>query len=177
MGSYLSTKQYKTGSFVKPPKGKVHVSYSEGEFVGLNRNTKIKISFHPSGQTHAKTQDRYGDYLWMIKREELHKIKGCKELGSLLPKEAINYPIMEKSIDKADAILPLTQFDHKPFVIDLYLSEKSFDPMKLLSPKKVRSVLCVWENMLRLILCAYQTEETRQKGIFPPNEYWVFKKN
>ncbi len=176
MGNYLSSKQYKKGSFVKPSKGKVHVSYSEGEFVDLNRNTKMKISFHPSGQTHAKTQDRYGEYLWMMKREELYKFKGCKELGFFLPMETINYPIMEKSIDKADVVLPLTQFDHKPYVIDLYLAEKSFDPTILLSPKKGRGILCVWEGMLRLILCAYQTEDTRQKGVYPPNEYWVFKK-
>ena len=83
---------------------------------------------------------------------------------------------MEKSLGKGDVILPITQFNHKPFVIDIYLAKKSFNPTKLLSPKVARSVLCFWENIPQLIIFTYQTEETRQKGVFPPNEYWVFKK-
>jgi hypothetical protein len=56
----------------------------------------------------------------------------------------------------------------------LYLAEKEFKPTQLVSDKKVKSVLIVWENLLQFILIAYQTEETRKETMFPPKEYWIF---
>jgi hypothetical protein len=174
IGSYLSANKYGMGSFVKPPKGNVHVSYSDGKIFDLNRNAKIKISFHPSGQAHVKTQDKLRECLLVVKREELYKIKGCRNLGFFLPKEAVNYPIIEKTRKKdTDVVLSTAIFDQKPFVINLYLAEKSFDPEQLASPKKGKMVFVVWANMLQLILIAYQTEETRKEGVFPPKEYWI----
>jgi hypothetical protein len=178
IGSYLLTNQYKIGSFVKPPKSKIHISYSEGKIFDLKRNSKSKITFHPSGQTHAKTQDKLRERIWMVKREELYKINGCKHLGFFLPKKTENYPIIEKTekkeLDVENVVLPTTIFDQKPFVISLYLAEKSFDPTQLASPKKGKIVLVVWENILQFILVAYQTEETRKEDVFPPKEYWIF---
>ena len=178
IGSYLSTNQYKTGSFVKHPKTKIHVSYSEGKIFDLNRNTKIKIAIHHSGEVHAKTQDKLLEYIWTIKREELYKINRCKHLGFFLPKKTENYPIIEKTEKKepdvSNVVLPTTIFNHKPFVVSLYLAEKSFEPTQLAAHKKGKNVLIVWENLLQFVLLAYQTEETRKEGVFPPKEYWIF---
>lgn len=175
IGSYLSTNQYKVGSFVKPPRSKIHVSYSEGKIFDLDRNTKIKISIHPSGEVHAKTQDKQSEYIWTIKRDKLYKINMCKHLGFFLPKETVNYPKIEKNRKQdSDFVLPTQIFNKKPFVVSLYIAEKSFNPNQLASPKKGKIVLVGWENVMQFILLAYQTEETRKKGVFPPKEYWIF---
>lgn len=173
---YLSVRMYKSGSFVVPSGGKVHISYSDGEFTALNRKTKVKISFHPSGQIHSKTQDIERERLWLIKHEELYKIDDCKQLAVILPKESESYPIIEKDPDEGDIILPSELFDHRPFVIELYLAKKSFDPNALFSKNRGASMIVVWQNKLRLILIAYQTEQTRKQGNFPPKEHWLFKR-
>ena len=46
IGSYLKTKQYKMGSFLKLPQNNIHVNYADGETFEFDRESKIKISFH-----------------------------------------------------------------------------------------------------------------------------------
>ena len=177
IGSYLSTNQYKTGSFVKPPKSEIHGSYSEGKTFNLNRHTKLKFSIHPSGELHAKTQDKQLEQIWKINREELYKINGCKQLGIFLPKEIKSYPIIKKTEKKhnvTNIVLPITIFNQKPFAINLHLAEKGFEPKQLAAPKTEKGILVVWENLLQFILLAYQTKEMRNEGVFPPKEYWIF---
>lgn len=175
VGSYLSTDQYQIGSFVKPPKHEIHVRYSKGKIVDLNRNTTIKITFHPSGEVHAKTQDNKSEYIWTVKREKLFKINGCKHLGFFLPKEAVNYPILRKTRKQdSNFILPTKIFNQKPFVVSLYLAERSFNPKQLISPKMENTVVVGWERVIQFILVAYQTDDIIKEGVFPPKECWVF---
>ena len=178
--SYFSTKQYKTGSFAVPHGGKVHVSYSEGSFRVFNQETKVKASFHPSGEMHVKTQRKKklggGKRLLLIKGEKLEGIRDYRKLITILPKETTCYPIMDKKPTIGDAIVPIQIFDDHPFVVEIYLTEKSFDLKRLISPKMVCCGLVIWENRMQLVFLVYQTEDMRKTNKFPPYEYWLFTK-
>lgn len=176
--SYFSPKQYKTGSFTVPHGGNVHVSYSEGSFRLFNQETKVKASFHPSGETHVKTRRKKnlggGKRLLLIKGEKLESIRDYKKLITILPKETTCYPIMDKKPSIGDAIVPIQIFYDNPFVVEIYLTKKSFDLKRLISPKMVCCWLVNWENRMQLVSLAYQTEDMRKTDKFPPYEYWLF---
>jgi len=101
------------------------------------------------------------------------------ELATILPRKTTCYPIMDHEPSKSDVVLPIQNFDHHPFVVELYLTKKDFDLKRTVSPKMYCAVLVVFEGYgnwyadRQLGLLAYQTEETRKTGKFPPNEYWL----
>ena len=171
IGNYLLASKHKDGQFTTPAK----VTYSDEGFTHLDRETTMKISLHPKGRTHVKTQDRENQEIFRIDRDFLYSIEECKELAIFLPKAPDNYPIMDKKMSEGDIIIPLEIFKGKPFVLSLYLAQKDFEPNKLMHVQFETCFLCVWEGIIKFIIRAYQTQDTLKNGIYPPYEYWLFK--
>jgi len=119
----------KGGHFIVPTGESITVKWDDG--------TKIdppipspKISFHPSGDIHFKGSK--GFPLKVANSSTLRNLQTFLRICVVIPSDPEKYPSYTKKVSVDDMVIPIDQFEGKPFVVEIVVAPPRSDTQQLL---------------------------------------------